>query len=74
MKLNTASVLAILGSVSSVATAFFIPGIVDLDLKDGLKLDVLGGLIHANIAFHDKKKANKETGLAITPTPTPPTV
>ncbi|PIA16545.1 hypothetical protein COEREDRAFT_15343 [Coemansia reversa NRRL 1564] len=61
-------------SVSSAVSAFFIPGIVDLDLNDGLKLDVLGGLIHANIAFHNKKKANKETALATTPTPTPPTV
>ncbi|KAJ2084239.1 hypothetical protein H4R24_000181 [Coemansia sp. RSA 988] len=73
MKLTTASIIAILGSASSVVATFYIPGIVNLDINDGLKLDVLGGLIHANIGDHSSRRGNRGNVHATPPAAVAPT-
>ncbi|KAJ2480951.1 hypothetical protein IWW56_002118 [Coemansia sp. RSA 2131] len=56
MKFSVASVAVILGGTQAVLGALTIPGIITLDLGNGngLKLDVLGGLISANIGNRNR--------------------
>ncbi|KAJ1789678.1 hypothetical protein LPJ62_002311 [Coemansia sp. RSA 2167] len=69
MKFSVASVAVIMGGTQAVLGALTIPGIISLDLGngDGLKLDILGGLISANIGNHRQTGSNRGNRPAPTP-------
>ncbi|KAJ2122793.1 hypothetical protein IW147_003077 [Coemansia sp. RSA 720] len=73
MKFSVASVAVILGGTQAVLGALTIPGIITLDLGNGngLKLDVLGGLISANIGNRSQRGSNRGNRPAPMPS-TPP--
>ncbi|KAJ1857006.1 hypothetical protein LPJ76_002046 [Coemansia sp. RSA 638] len=70
---SVASVAVILGGTQAVLGALTIPGIITLDLGNGngLKLDVLGGLISANIGNRSQRGSNRGNRPAPMPS-TPP--
>ncbi|KAJ1777901.1 hypothetical protein LPJ54_002084 [Coemansia sp. RSA 1824] len=63
------TVAVIMGGTQAVLGALTIPGIISLDLGngDGLKLDILGGLISANIGNHRQTGSNRGNRPAPTP-------
>ncbi|KAJ2223305.1 hypothetical protein IWW45_008376 [Coemansia sp. RSA 485] len=66
--MKTSAIVAIVAAISSSAIAtpvgLNIPGIISLDISNGLNLNVLGGLVHANVGGRGER----------TKKPAPPTV
>ncbi|KAJ2005571.1 hypothetical protein GGI02_001854 [Coemansia sp. RSA 2322] len=81
LALITSSIVTIVSGVMATPNGLNIPGILNLDLGhgNGLELNVLGGLIHANIGGRGQRASKPATQSAAplataSPVPAPPAI